>query len=365
MIGRDPLRWYTRNAWYVAGFSKDLPVGKAMGLTILGQPLAIWRGADGMVRAFDDRCAHRLAPLSKGRCEGNRLRCMYHGLLYEDDGRVSAVPGQTGIPPQARVRAYPACEHLDWIWVWMGEAADADHDLLPVPNGYNPKEFVFGYGQIDYAAEARLICDNLLDLSHVAFLHSASFQSEPEFADRLPLVSAVDRGVRVRRWIENTHGSSTRRSTAPVDAYQTYDFLVPGILLMWSANFRTGTAAKDSKEILPLDSIDGLSLTLQAVTPMTDQAARYFFNSGPHRRDGDEAKRDAMMEMAAQAFSEDREMIEAQQVLINIDPARRIVPSAHDRATTIYSGIVRKLNATRFAAAPCGSKEQNDVDDSP
>src|SRR5436189_4452789 len=40
-----------------------------------------------------DRCVHRLAPLSLGRCEGDRLRCMYHGMLYAPDGVVVEIPG--------------------------------------------------------------------------------------------------------------------------------------------------------------------------------------------------------------------------------------------------------------------------------
>ena len=176
-------------------------------------------------------------------------------------------------------------------------------------------------------------------------MHLNSFQSESGFASQLPAVKPLDRGVRVHRWIENTFGSATRRSDVAVDAFQTYDFLVPGILLMWSANFPVGTArAAENGPVFAEQSIGGLGLTCQAVTPMTKRAARYFFRFGPYKRHGDEKLRDAMMATAQMAFGEDRTMIEAQQRLIDLDPGRRIMPTAHDRAATIYAGIVRRLD---------------------
>ncbi|WP_238147306.1 Rieske 2Fe-2S domain-containing protein [Rhizorhabdus dicambivorans] len=52
----------------------------------------MWRSEPGQLHGLQDRCDHRLAPLSLGRCEGERLRCMYHGLLFEPDGRVVEIP---------------------------------------------------------------------------------------------------------------------------------------------------------------------------------------------------------------------------------------------------------------------------------
>jgi phenylpropionate dioxygenase-like ring-hydroxylating dioxygenase large terminal subunit len=72
---------YARNAWYVAGFEMDLETGKPYPMMILGEPIVIYRAESGRLAALEDRCVHRLAPLSLGRCEGERLRCMYHGLL--------------------------------------------------------------------------------------------------------------------------------------------------------------------------------------------------------------------------------------------------------------------------------------------
>ena len=342
---------YVRDAWYVAGWSADLAPATPFAITILGEPIVLWRG-ENAIHALADRCVHRMAPLSLGRCEGERLRCMYHGLLFDTDGKVIEIPGQELIPRDARVKSYKVVERHSWIWVWMGETQDADPALIPPVVGYDDPDYILGHGQLDYAAEARLINDNLLDFSHLTYVHAQSFGSSPDFANNLPVVTPLARGVRFERWITNTLGSSNRKSSEPVDSWQTYDFLVPGILLMWSATYPLGTAEKlDFAAPDKADAQEGLNFTSQAVTPMTDKTARYFFSWGPHRGHGDDALRDGMMRMADMAFAEDKRMIEAQQRVIDLAPAdARIMPTSHDRGVTLFNRLVAKLAAGNGAA---------------
>src|SRR5690242_4086065 len=120
---------YVQNAWYVAAWAREVIAERPMGVRVLSEPIVIWRTASGALSAFEDRCIHRLAPLSLGRCEGEKLRCMYHGLLYDRTGRVVEIPGQDKTPASLRIRAYTVAERHGWIWVWMGEA-EADETLI-------------------------------------------------------------------------------------------------------------------------------------------------------------------------------------------------------------------------------------------
>ncbi len=341
---------YARNAWYVAAWCCDLDVATPFAVSILGEPLVIWRSESGALHALEDRCVHRLAPLSLGRCEGERLRCLYHGLLFDPDGRVAEIPGQDLLPAQAKVRAYPVVDRHDWIWVWMGDPTLADAVLIPPAVGISEPDWVLGHGQLDYAAEARLICDNLLDFSHLTYVHAASFGAGAEFAEHQPKIAMLERGVRVTRWLPNPVGSPRNPHDVPMEAYQAYDFLVPGVLLMWSGNYTLGTSAQLGAEAPAMeDAVSGLNFTSQAVTPLGDGTARYFFSWGPHVRDGDAAKRDMMMAMAGQAFAEDKMMIEAQQRVIAATPDPRIMPTAHDKGVTLYNRLVEKLARTHSA----------------
>lgn len=335
---------YPRNAWYVAAWTHDIGRDKPFAATILGDPLVIFRAPDGLV-AFEDRCAHRAAPLSLGRCEGARLRCMYHGFLFDPQGRAVEIPGQDIIPQTAKVRAYPIVEKHSWAWVWMGDPAKADEALIPPAVGLDDPDWILGSGTIDYEAEARLINCNLLDFSHLSFVHPASFGSGAEFAEALPRWETIDRGLRHIRWIEAMDTPpGDRKMDAKVDFYLEYDYLVPGILLMWSGVFPTGTAKACDFGIPDYAlAVGGVARTSQAVTPLESGKARYFFSVGPHRLHGDEERRDKDLAMTLMAFDEDKTMIEAQQKILLRKPDHVVIPTAHDRAITQFERLMSRL----------------------
>lgn len=334
---------YVRNCWYVAAWTPDLPADAPAAVRILGEPIVLWR-SDGTLRAHEDRCVHQSAPLSQGRCEGGGLRCMYHGLLYDEAGRCIEIPGQSQIPDQARLRSYPVVDRHSWAWVWMGDPALADPDLIPAAVGFDDPDYILGRGFLDYQAEARLINDNLLDFSHLTYVHAKSFQASSVFADSPPRITPIDRGIRVERWVTDTPALAGREGPDRVDVWSSYDFVIPGILLMKGGSFAVGTAsACDLRAPDYARAIGGVTFTSQAVTPTGDGTARYFFSWGPHRDHGDEAMRDRLMGIAAMAFAEDKVMIEAQQTILDATPQPRIMPTIHDKGITLYNRLVERL----------------------
>jgi phenylpropionate dioxygenase-like ring-hydroxylating dioxygenase large terminal subunit len=332
-----------RNAWYVAGWSEDLPTAKPMAMSILGEPLVLFRTATGQVVALEDRCVHRLAPLSLGRCEGERLRCMYHGMLYAADGKVVEIPGQAVIPPKAQVRSYPIVDRHSWLWVWMGDAARADATLIPPAVGLDDKDWILGRGHLDYAAEAALINDNLLDFTHLPYVHAASFRPSPSWATSRSKVTPLPRGVRFDRWIPGEQHLLLGKEVLR-DRWSSYDFLIPGVLLMKTGGFTEGSAEKFG--FGPPDfaeAVDGVTFTSQAVTPMQARSSRYFFSWGPHCQFGDAALRDILMGIGRQAFAEDKVMIEAQQKVIDATTDPQIMPTGADSGLTLFNQLVRRL----------------------
>ena len=85
---------WVRNTWYVAAWSHEVAGDQVLARTIMNEPLVLYRAGSGSVVAMEDRCCHRLAPLSLGRREGDDLRCMYHGMKFGPDGD----PGDGGGP---------------------------------------------------------------------------------------------------------------------------------------------------------------------------------------------------------------------------------------------------------------------------
>lgn len=122
---------FIRNAWYVGAWDEEVTADGLLGRTLLGEPIVFFRDADGAAVALEDRCCHRAAPLSIGRKEADGVRCMYHGMKFNNKGVCIDVPGQEKVPVKACVRAYPVQERDRFIWIWMGDPALANPADIP------------------------------------------------------------------------------------------------------------------------------------------------------------------------------------------------------------------------------------------
>jgi nitrite reductase/ring-hydroxylating ferredoxin subunit len=98
--------------------------GARTGTSAGGQPVVVWRGADGHARAWADSCPHRGMRLSFGFVRRDQLTCIYHGWSFGDvpgdaKARCLSVPAHPDMPPpvKAFVAALPVAEALGMIWV--------------------------------------------------------------------------------------------------------------------------------------------------------------------------------------------------------------------------------------------------------
>lgn len=338
------------NNWYVASWSKDLAVGEPLAMQILGRPLVLWRGPQGEVSALDDRCVHRLAPLSRGRCEGAKLRCRYHGMVFAPGGDVVEIPGQDEIPARARARAYPVVERHSWIWVWMGDPARADPDRIPAMVGLDDENYYLGAGTLDFAADAQLVRDNLLDFSHISYLHADSFALGDAYAKVPPRIVELPDGLQYQRWLENQE--LMPGNAMLVDQWSNYSFRAPGIITMATGAYPLGTARALDRGV-PDPSLPGMNITFtnQAITPMSDRSTRYFFSWGPRRDCGTPELAEQMMALAYQAFTEDKEMVEAQQRMIDLDPSFPMLGTHSDVGVFRFNARLREIEAAEAAEA--------------
>jgi vanillate O-demethylase monooxygenase subunit len=163
---------YLRNAWYPALWSSDL-TREPLARVFLEEEILLYRRNDGQSVALSNRCPHRFAELHRGVLIDDNIRCPYHGLQFASDGRCVHNPHGSGVcPAAAKVKAYPVCEQNGLVWLWMGEPDHADHELLPNFSAILEDATVsIVRGTINIAADYRLLTDNLLDLTHVEFLH--------------------------------------------------------------------------------------------------------------------------------------------------------------------------------------------------
>jgi len=166
---------FLREAWYTAAMSSELDGGAHLSRLILGEPVLLFRDADGQPRALADICPHRFAPLSMGSVTNGVVTCPYRGLSFDGAGRCVHNPHGDGyLPANAPVRSYPVRESDGLIWVWTGQAQSEDCQIGAPPR----LEFLAGAPETAIArglflskGHYQLVIDNLMDLSHADYLH--------------------------------------------------------------------------------------------------------------------------------------------------------------------------------------------------
>lgn len=343
------------NMWYVAGWDSEFDPEVPLGRTVIGKPIVLYRTRAGSLVAFEDRCAHRWARLSFGRVEGDDLRCMYHGLKFAPNGRCIEVPGQDRIAESLRVRTYPVLEKHRLVWVWMGESALANPDLIPDLSMLDQPWRRLYFGALNYEANYFLINDNLLDFSHLSFLHEKTLgrpANHPSGGREKPrilggsMARTLERGVRVEGWV---CGPAARVVILPKnvpdgDLWSRVDFLVPGILISHAQLYPEGTAERcqfgpPGIDVEPMTD----AMSIQAVTPVTAHKTRYFYSLGPRAADMNPAESDAIWKITLEAFAEDLRMIEGQQEIIDSDLGGCMGGIAADRGLVMFRNLMKKL----------------------
>lgn len=169
---------YLENTWYLIAWSDEIGTDTLLGRTLLDQPIVMFRTSDGVAAAIADMCPHRFAPLSMGKKVGDAVQCAYHGLQFDRTGSCVRNPhGVNGhIPRAAHVRSYPVVERYEGAWVWMGDGARADSSLIPnLEEELVAAEGRFVHRQyVHVGANYELMSDNIMDLSHIEYLHAGS-----------------------------------------------------------------------------------------------------------------------------------------------------------------------------------------------
>ena len=191
---------FLKNAWYVAAWDHEITKDLQQVL-VLSEKICIFRNTAGEVIAMEDACPHRKLPLSKGRIKGDTVECGYHGLTFDCAGQCVWAPGGGRIPSNAKVRTYPVHEKYGLVWIWMGNSAIADIDeIFNIPNFGDPSWGMNRGEAMDLQCNYLYMCDNLLDPTHVAWVHGSSFGQDAT-KDTPLRISKTDNGIIVHRWM--------------------------------------------------------------------------------------------------------------------------------------------------------------------
>jgi len=301
---------YMRNAWYVAAQANEITLG-LHSRTILGEKIALYRQRDGTPAALEDACPHRKLPLSMGRVTGDLVECGYHGLTFDAGGRCVRIPGAEFIPKGARVRNYPIAERNGLLWIWMGAAGLADtQSIFPVEHW---GESGWGTNRSDAMsvdAHYLLVTDNLLDPSHVAWVHRGSFGDESCETGAVQ-VTATPAGVIASRWLRNVQVAPFYRPFIRFDGLcdrlQHYEVRFPSHALVKAVIVPAGSAgahAERHPQAFVMHSYNFL-------TPVDAERTLYYWFQMRNFAPEDAAVSELMNKAVRAVFEEDRIILKA------------------------------------------------------
>ncbi|HEY3115488.1 MAG TPA: Rieske 2Fe-2S domain-containing protein [Chloroflexota bacterium] len=174
-----------RRYWQPAALSEELPVGGApLPIRLLGEDLVLFRSPvpsplegraeheGSSIGCLAIHCSHRGADLSYGRPEDGGLRCIYHGWLYDRNGRCLEQPGEpagSAFHEKIRHTAYPCVERAGAIFAYLGPGQPPEFPnyefLLPWPE--ESRDVTKRYHECNYLQAI----EGNSDTSHLSFLH--------------------------------------------------------------------------------------------------------------------------------------------------------------------------------------------------
>jgi len=333
---------FLRNAWYAAAWDREVE-RTPLARTFLNEPVVLYRRRDGRAVALQDRCCHRHAPLSLGTVVEDDLRCGYHGLRFDAEGRCVEVPGQADIPAGARVRAYPLVEKWHWLWIWMGDPGLADP--ARIPNWWwcdHPEWACARPDPLHVKCGYQLVNDNVLDVSHLAYVHASSIGTGA--ITEFPVRTEREEGrVRMTRWILDRPAPPLYQAAGEfagrVDRWQIVEHAPPCFSVNFAGCQDAGTGAPQG--VRRGRRIDLMALS--APTPETESTTHYFFAFPRSFKLGDAAMDNVFNADFVEVFREDVRVLEAQQRALDRDPGASSIDIRVDAAPLAARRMLEEL----------------------
>ena len=316
---------FLRNRWYVGALARDVGRKPAQSW-ILGEPVVLFRKLDGNPVALSDRCPHRHAPLSLGKLIDDTIQCGYHGMRFDCTGACTAIPGETAVPAALRVERFGVVEKHGFLWVWMGDPVKADESLVPQWPWCEQPGFETYRGAFQIDAPFQMIIDNLMDLTHVHFVHRI-----------LGVGNLVHESEPMQTWQDNDCVYFRRNLRKESDALYVEvggQYLPPSIVVTSSV-----PRLEASSQIQP----GPVSQVLHCLTPKDAEHTQYFVMKcwNITTRQHEIA---AMRYQNEVTVAEDKEMIEAQWKVKRAfirDPDEKLIRA--DRAAVMCRRLHAKL----------------------
>jgi vanillate O-demethylase monooxygenase subunit len=263
--------------------------------------------------------------LSLGRTIGpDGIRCPYHGIVYDGNGRCLSMPAQETVNPSAQVPAFPVVERHRFVWVWLGDPRLADPSTVPDMH-WNDDPAWAGDGKlIALDCNFQLVLDNLMDLTHEEFLHEGSIGNEALSVADFEVTHDEDGGVTLTRWMVGIEAPAVWAGylrerfpdySGPVDRWQIIHYSSPSTICLDVGVAIAGTGAPEGDRSMGVNGY-----VLNTISPATARTCHYFWAFTRNFSIDSQRLTHQTREGVAKIFAQDEAMLVAQQVAIDANP---------------------------------------------
>lgn len=301
-----------RNYWYVAGlvdeFTREL---KAK--TLLERSVVFYRKEDGELVS-------------------DNIRCGYHGIQCNAEGKIVDVPGQTSCP-KGGVKRYAVKEIGPFAWIWVGDADQASDEDIPDSGGFSKPGWKTFFGAKKLDASYLLMHENLTDLSHVPFLHGATVGASPDWSFAEIDAEVESDGEQVNLWRPTSDWDVLRPFYPPA-----VDLAARQLTSQNGGTFVSPALHASWNRVELLDAAPGEQVHYDHefyhyVTPEFHNTAHYYFSVARNFDVDNEAFDTVFPQVIGAAFEEDVVATKAiQTLLVKNSGESRTVNIASDKA---------------------------------
>ena len=175
--GDAPMGRLMRQHWFPACMIEEVaePDCTPLRVRLLGENMVVFRDSSGRIGVLDEQCPHRRASLAFGRNEECGLRCLYHGWKFDVDGNavdMSSEPVDARLRATMKTKAYPSVEAGGFVWVWMGDPANATS--FDPPNWCVAPDSKIAIVKMHGACNWAQVLEGSIDSAHSSSLHSSN-----------------------------------------------------------------------------------------------------------------------------------------------------------------------------------------------
>ena len=243
-------------------------------------------------------------------------------------GCLGSRSAQSHVPDGARVKSYPTVERHRFVWVWMGDPALADESRIVDFHWLDDPDWRAKGTLLYVKSSYELIIENLLDLTHLAFVHQSTIGNSAT-AERAEVTSRLtDQDVTVARWMVDTPPPPTYVTvggfTENIGRWQFINFTPPGFVRLDIGGLPTGKGARELKTAAFAAEGQlggGIEMrNLNAITPETEKTTHYFWAQAHNFLLDDPQVTEMLFEQIYSTFQEDWDVFENQQRWIDLAP---------------------------------------------